>query len=331
MHEKVEGALLAGVHQWRGSALDHWGPRPLLPVAGRPLIRYPLDWMRSGGIRRVNVCANSDTAPIRRHVGTGVPGQFEIAYYEDSLPRGPAGCLRDAALQTGAQTILAAYATVVPRQLDLSDLLRNHAETGAALTVPVVSQTRCGSEVLSPVGVYVLDRSALQHVSKFGYQDIKEMLIPRLHAKGEIVTAHRVGAHVPRVTDASSYLAACEWVLDRCLQDEAVPGYHAYEDAVVHESCVVSPDARLIGRVVVGPRSRIHAGAIIVGPATIGRNCTVEGGALVCRSVVWDEACIRTNSVLDRCVVMQKVTIEPGDVRTGQVVQSALHRSVARA
>ena len=36
--------VLAGTHTWRNSELERICPRPLLPVAGRPLIWYGLNW-----------------------------------------------------------------------------------------------------------------------------------------------------------------------------------------------------------------------------------------------------------------------------------------------
>jgi hydroxymethylglutaryl-CoA lyase len=34
---------------------------------------------------------------------------------------------------------------------------------------------------LAPVGIYVIERAALQHVAETGYQDVKEVLVPNLH------------------------------------------------------------------------------------------------------------------------------------------------------
>ena len=115
----VQGVVLAGVHAWGNCFLEYAIPRPLIPMVDRPLVAHPLGWLRDGGIPSASICANSDTAFLRRRLGNGCSWGISLDYYEDVMPRGPAGCTRDAVIQNGCATLVVVEATTVP-QLSLT-------------------------------------------------------------------------------------------------------------------------------------------------------------------------------------------------------------------
>ncbi len=321
-NDSIRGVLLAGVHQWRSSVFETYTAKPLVPVVDRPLINYSLDWLHAGGVRRATVCANSDTAVIRRSLGRGRAGQIEIDYCEDHLPRGSAGCVRDAALKSDSDTFLVADATVIPQQVPIEQLLEAHRRSAAAVTIAVRPSSGSGSrDDLIPIGVRVFDRRALEFIHSQGYQDINETLVPRLHAAGELVVAHPVAAEVPRVTDAESYLSACQWTLEHMFRSGNVPkGFRRRGESLVEESCRVSDGAHLIGPVHVGAGTTIEAGTTIVGPAIIGTQCTIREGTFICHSTVWDQSEIGAHSSLYRCIVVSGARLAPLTIRRDQVL-----------
>jgi len=324
-HQQVKGIVLAGVHSWDGSLFDRVLPRPLVPVAHSPLICYVLGWLRDGGIRTATICANSASRAVRALLGDGTRVGVQIDYYEDWTPRGPAGCVRDAAMGSDAETFVVADGTIIP-QLDLDRLLAAHDEAGAAVTVAACRDGENGNGRnghLTPTGVYVFARRALDYVSKMGYQDIKEVLIPQLRRHGECVVTHRVGNPCPRVTCAGTYLAANEWVLERLLADpHPWPGYREMKEGRVHQSVSLGAGVMLVGPVLVGPETRIERNATIVGPTVIGAGCTIREGAVVCRSAIWDACLVGRTSRLDQCILVHGASVRAGarlsDVVYGQ-------------
>src|SRR5262245_21961592 len=132
----TRGIILAGSYNWGDSVFERLLPRPLLPVAQRPLISYGLQWLYEGGIGAVTVCANNGLKAVRARFAAEPPPGVCVDYYEDRLPRGPAGCLRDAALFCGADTFVVTDGTAIP-VLPLDELLDTHRSSGAAVTVVV--------------------------------------------------------------------------------------------------------------------------------------------------------------------------------------------------
>jgi mannose-1-phosphate guanylyltransferase len=64
--------------------------------------------------------------------------------------------------------------------------------------------------------------------------------------------------------------------------------------------------------VLVGPGARILAGALIVGPTSIGADALIEGGATVSRSSIWRRSTVSEGATVDRSLVGDDAFIEPG-------------------
>jgi NDP-sugar pyrophosphorylase family protein len=301
----VAAVVLAGSHHWSGSVFERLAPRPLVPVALVPLITYSLEWLRDGGVHRATVCANGTTRAIKDALADrGVAG-MEIDYYEDATPRGAAGCVRDAALRTEAETVVVTDGTLIPT-VDFAELLASHHASGAAMTA-VVHREAASSGPPAPAGIYVLARRVLDRISDCGFQDIKENLIPKLHRAGERVVAHESGRFCPHVFNAQTYLAVSQWLLQRLALDVAGTGR-----LLIDPSACVEPGARLVGPVQLGPGARVQAGATIVGPSTIGPDSNVGRNAVVARSVVWSRCALGDGSLVHGSVVGDDAVVLPG-------------------
>lgn len=310
IREGVSGIILAGVHRWGECGLESLLPRPLLPVAESPLICYGLRWLRDAGIVRSTICANSESTLVRRCLRDGSQLGLSVHYYEDTMPRGPAGCVHDAMLFDPAEKVVVIEGCVIP-EMDLDRLLEAHVRSDAALTVVVQPDgDRSGGSALRPAGIYVFSRRAISQVSPTGYQDIKELLIPRLHAEGLHVAVYVSERACTHVTDAATYVSANENQIARVAAGEFMPSDYLRRDAArIHVSAAVASDARLVGPVIVGPGSRIASRATVVGPTAIGAECVIAPGAVVCRSIIWDHGYVGDGAMLDRCILATYATV----------------------
>jgi NDP-sugar pyrophosphorylase family protein len=308
------GILLAGTHSWANSAFDSLIARTLLPVANHPLIWYGLSWLHREGIGEVAVCGNRETRLLQARLSRHVPHGMTVSYHEDPMPRGAAGSARDAASATAAQTFVVTDGTAIP-SVDLSELLLKHHTSGACVTVVVHSETRrYGQPVVNvPSGIYVFSRRALEAAPLHGFCDIKEGLIPQLYAAGERIVAFEAAAAIPRVLDASTYMAVNEWVVEQLVRDGVEDnGYVKSGSGLVHRDAFVAGDAALVGPVLVGPGARVMSGAVVVGPTSIGREATIACGAMVSRSAVWRRSTIGKDASADRCIVADDAVVDAG-------------------
>src|SRR5437773_10456738 len=117
---RTVGVVPAGAHPQFDSSLDDLRPRVLLPILGVPLIAHILARFREAGLPHVTICANSSSPRVRQALGDGSGYGVELHYFDDQTPRGPAGCIRDAVLDSGAQRVAVVEGTTYPT-VDLRD------------------------------------------------------------------------------------------------------------------------------------------------------------------------------------------------------------------
>ncbi len=326
--KNITGVVLVGTHPWRNSAFDRLPPRPLIPVAHRPLISYSLAWLRDSGIQNVTVCANRETQALETRLLRHVPEGLTVTYQEDTMPRGAAGAVRDAMAASDADTFVVAEGTAIPN-VDLQALLLAHRASGAVATVvgysPSTPDGIPGAQV--PNGIYVFNREALNALPLRGFHDIKENLIPQLYRSGQRVVAYTASSANPRVMGASSYLAANEWMVENLVTcGQPLDGYFRSGDSLIHVDAMIADDAVFVGPVLVAPGARVMSGAVVVGPSSIGCDATVGRGVLVSRSAIWRRSVVGDHSVADRCIVADDSVVAAHTQAFRKVMATATRR-----
>ncbi len=88
-----EAIVMAGGLGSRLRPLTDETPKPLLPVAGRPILDHILDGLRESGIEDVVLSLNYLGDRIREHVGDGERHQLHVAYVAEKQRLGTAGAL----------------------------------------------------------------------------------------------------------------------------------------------------------------------------------------------------------------------------------------------
>ncbi len=317
----VHGIVLAGSYYWGEGAFERLLRGPLLPVAQRPIISFPLEWLQAGGVDAATICANSSTPTVEQALGDGAAFGMTLSYYADAQPRGPAGCARDAAALARADTYVLVEGAMIP-SLDLRALLAAHWKAGAAASTVVEVDRRRGAGTArrgAPGGVYVFERRVLEGVSAAGFQDIKQGLLERLYAAGERVHVHEMHGLSPRILDYASYAAVSGWLIATAAHRRDFREYVPVGDGLCHPSASVDPSARLIGPVIVGPGAAIGPDAVLVGPVSVGARSTIGAGALVSRSSVWERCLVGAGAFVDASLLAHGVAVAPGERLTSAV------------
>ncbi len=151
-------------------------------------------------------------------------------------------------------------------------------------TIGVVGITERGE----PAGVYAFRIEAFDGVSRIGYCDLKEQLLPILNERGLKVIAQPVSERVQRLRDLDSYLAAVRASL-------RIKGETESFTRRVAALADVSPSATLDGFCVIEPGATIEDGAVIHDSVVLS-GAVVGGGAVVSRSVVGPRVRVKPRS-----------------------------------
>lgn len=110
-------------------------PKPMLKVAGRPILERILLQLIGHGFRRVFIAINYLGEQIKTHFGDGKQFGCQIEYLEESTPLGTAGAL--ALLPQQPSNPLLVMNGDLVTQADLGGLIDCHEQTGFAATVGV--------------------------------------------------------------------------------------------------------------------------------------------------------------------------------------------------
>ena len=133
MKETVQVVLQAGGRGERLRPLTDTTPKPLLPVAGVPMVERLYRQMLAGGLRDITVITGWLGEKIEAHLrGLDNPPDLRLRFLQEGTPLGNAGALR--LVPDSDAPVLLAFGDLVT-DLDFGRLLAIHRERGAAITL----------------------------------------------------------------------------------------------------------------------------------------------------------------------------------------------------
>ncbi|MDI6858795.1 MAG: nucleotidyltransferase family protein [Dehalococcoidia bacterium] len=147
--------VLAGGKGERLRPLTSDRPKPMVPVAGRPILEHHLAWLRENGVTDVVLLCGYRHEAIESHFGDGARFGLRVRYSVEDEPLGRGG-----AFKLGWRQVPESERVVIGTNGDnmveqpLAPLLRQHERTGATATVML-------APLRSPFGVVRLRGSRI--------------------------------------------------------------------------------------------------------------------------------------------------------------------------
>jgi dTDP-glucose pyrophosphorylase len=195
----ISAVIMAGGFGTRMRPLTDDVPKPMLPVAGRPLLEVILGRLRDAGIRQVKVTTHYLPERITSHFGDGRDYGLDLSYLQEDRPLGTAGALRH--LTDSKELVLVMNGDVLTG-VDFHAMVAYHREHQALVTIGVHShdvhvpygvvecdaaQVRALREkpvcrFLINAGIYLLEPSvltALPEQERFDMTDVIQQLLDR--------------------------------------------------------------------------------------------------------------------------------------------------------
>ncbi len=327
---------MAGGEGTRLRPLTSNTPKPLLTVAGRPMMEHVLNLLRRHGITDVVVTVSFMANAIRDYFGDGSEFGVELTYVDEPAPLGTAGSVRNAAdLLTERFMVLSGD---VVTDIDLSRIIDFHVEHEALATIgltPVDRPLEFGivitredgsidrflekptwGQVFSDTintGIYVLEPDIFELIDPARPVDFSAEVFPELLREGRPLFGAVTQGYWEDVGALDAYLRVHKDALDQMVQLD-IPGFQVADGVWVGEGTEIAPDVETVG------------------PAFIGPDCTIESGTRLGAYTVLGSHCrVLANVQLDRCVLLDSVYVGAGSRLRGAVVgKSANLRSHVR-
>ena len=322
----MQALILAGGQGTRLRPLTDTTPKPVLPLAGRPLLSFTLDWLSRHGVEEVIVSCGFLAEEVARVLGDRHEA-VRLRYLNEQEPLGTAGPLRRA-FDEGAldERVLVLNGDLLT-DIDLSAQLDFHRSTGALATLALVAVEdpsayglvptapggeveaflekldRRGSAAPAPTervnaGAYFLDRSVAELIPPGRAVSFEREVFPSLVGKG--LFGHLAEGYWIDIGTPERYLEATQDLLAGAVESSLPP-----RDAT---GSLVSPDCRTHGAEV-GPLS------------VLGESCVVEPRARVARSALHRGVRVGEGAAVDGAVLAEDVRVgEYARVEPGAVV-----------
>jgi len=192
----TQAIILAGGRGVNMRPLTYEVPKPLIPVAGKPLIEYTIEMLREAGVREIILAVGHLGDKLKEAVGNGSKYGVTISYSEESKPLGTAGALRKASVFFQDKPFIVVNGDVLT-ELKISELSAFHQEDtysatmalstepntkgyGVALLrgekiVKFLKQDKKQTTQLINAGVYVMNTDVLNYIPKTGASDLEDV------------------------------------------------------------------------------------------------------------------------------------------------------------
>ncbi len=301
-------------------------PKPLVPVANRPIMEHVLRLLRRHGFRETVVTVQFLASLVRTYFGDGEDLGMSLTYATEESPLGTAGSVRNAksALRDDAFLVMSGDALT---DIDLGALVQAHRATGALVTVclarvpdplefGIVIQTEDGrierflekptwGQVFSDTvntGIYVMEPEVFDYVEAGRLVDWSGDVFPALLAGGAPLYGHVAGGYWEDIGSIDSYTRANADVLHGRVQVE-MDGFERAPGIWVGQGADLDPDAKLVGPLCIGDYVKVEGGAEVLPLSVLGNNVIVKRGAVLERAIVHDNAYIGAQVGLRGCVI----------------------------
>jgi dTDP-glucose pyrophosphorylase len=206
--------VMAGGRGSRLWPLTEHVPKPMLMVAGRPILERIVLHLVGFGIRRIFLAVSYLTEVIERHFGDGAQFGCRIEYLREPRPLGTGGAL-SLLPERPADPVLVLNGDLVV-QFDLAAMLAFHARGGHTMTLAVHDYTHT-----VPYGVVEVDRGRIVGVKEkptvvwptnAGIYAIEPALVERVPKETDFPMTELVAQCLSRGESVGAFAIDGDWI-----------------------------------------------------------------------------------------------------------------------
>ncbi|HEV2368753.1 MAG TPA: sugar phosphate nucleotidyltransferase, partial [Acidimicrobiales bacterium] len=330
----MKAVIMAGGEGTRLRPLTSNQPKPMIPLANRPMMEHIIRLLREHGFTDIVVTVAFLANAIRTYFGDGSELGVRMVYASEETPLGTAGSVRNAMAELDERFLV--ISGDVLTDLDLSAVVRYHEEKGATATIAlkamenplefgIVITREDGSidrflekptwgQVFSDTintGIYVLEPDVFDYIEDGGVVDFAGDVFPAMLQADVPMFGYAVEGYWEDVGNLEAYLRAHQDVLDGKVEVD-VAGFRLSEGIWLGEGAEVDPGARIAGPAIVGANCRIDAGAELAAYSVLGANVRVGRDAYLERCVVHDNSYLGDSVRLRGCILGRSADLRRG-------------------
>jgi mannose-1-phosphate guanylyltransferase / phosphomannomutase len=306
----MKALIMAGGEGTRLRPLTSNQPKPMMPIANRPMMEHIVELLKNHGFSDIVVTVAYQANAIRTYFGNGSEFGARMVYATEETPLGTAGSVRNA-MEELDDAFLVISGDVLT-DIDLTAVVDFHREKKAMATIAlkamenplefgIVIAREDGSidrflekpswgQVFSDTintGIYVLEPEIFDYIEPEKPVDFSSDVFPRLVDDEMPIFGFVADGYWEDVGTLDAYIKAHQDVLDAQVTLD-LPGFRIGDGVWLGEGSEVDPDATIDGPAIIGDYCRVEAGARLAEYTVLGSNVRVGQDTFVERSVVHD-------------------------------------------
>ncbi len=205
-YHEIPALIMAGGFGKRLRPLTNDVPKPMLEIAGIPLLEITINYLKSLGIKKILISTFHLSEKIINYFGDGSIFNVEIVYLHEKSPSGTAGCLGIIPDSYQFESLLIINGDILTR-INYPELIDFHIDNRNDLTVATnfyehqvpygvinSKKGRLVSIIEKPIqnyeisaGIYLINRSIIEkHINKKAKMDMPELISKVLNNMGNI-------------------------------------------------------------------------------------------------------------------------------------------------
>jgi mannose-1-phosphate guanylyltransferase/phosphomannomutase len=306
----MKAVIMAGGEGTRLRPLTSNQPKPMMPIANKPMMEHVVELLKRHGFDEVVVTVAFQANAIRTYFGNGSEFGVRMVYATEENPLGTAGSVRNA-MDELQETFLVISGDVLT-DVDLAGIVDFHRERKGLATIGlkamenplefgIVITRDDGSierflekpswgQVFSDTintGIYVVEPEVFEHIEPGKPVDFSADVFPRLLDDGIPLFGYVADSYWEDVGTLDAYIKAHQDVLDAQVMLD-IPGFRLGDGIWLGEGSEIDPAATVDGPAIIGDYSRVEAGARLAEYTVLGSNVRVGPDCFIERSVVHD-------------------------------------------
>lgn len=322
----MRAVVMAGGEGSRLRPLTSGRPKPLVPVANRPIMEHIVRHLARHGIQDVVATVYYLADEIVEQFGDGEEMGVRLRYVRETVPLGTAGAVKNAEAFLDGGTFLIVSGDALT-DLDLDAALAFHREKKAVATLVLARvpnplefgvvvtddegrvqrflEKPTWSEVFSDTvntGMYLIEPEVLGLMEPGRAYDWSSDIFPRLLAEGRPICGYVMDGYWADVGSLGQYREAQEDLLGGKV-GLPVPGEERWPGVWVGANTTIDPSVELVPPVCLGRGVRVKANARLGPVAVVGDNAMIEEGANLDRATVWEGAYVGYHAQVHGAIV----------------------------
>jgi mannose-1-phosphate guanylyltransferase/phosphomannomutase len=314
----MKGVIMAGGFGTRLKPLTINRPKPMVPVANRPIMEHIVALLKKHGITELVSILYFQPEHITSYFGDGSAFGVNMQYVTADADYGTAGAVRNATELLGDDRIIVISGDVLT-DFDLTEAIRSHEQRQAEATIALTSvenplafgivivddatgrivrflEKPTWGEVFSDTintGIYILEPDALRRVPPHTNVDFSRDLYPAMLRDGAGLYGHVAKGYWRDVGNIDEYRIAHRDVL-RAEVEVSFPGERRDVDGGtlwIGNDATIGRNVRIAGTVVIDQGAHI-ADDVSLENVVVGAHVVVGEGAELRDTVLWDRCSV---------------------------------------